>query len=228
LEASEKIKLPKEFIMKIYFLWLLILLLSCNTNDNEKVAPINQKNIATQVTPSDTTSDFFSHLADSAASLMDNNVVYDPAYSQIAYPNGDVPSNKGVCCDVIIRAYRKMGIDLQKEVHEDMNKHFKEYPQKWGRLTPDKNIDHRRVPNLLRFFERQKALLPVTTDGKDYAPGDVIFWELSNQPHVGLVVKDFAPDKSHHLIIHLIGSGQAIADRLFVYKIVGHARYTKQ
>ena len=212
--------------MKIHFLWLLILILSCNTNDHTNTLLDAQKNSAAQTSPA-VIADFFSRLADSAASLMNNNVVYDPAYSQIAYPNGDVPSNRGVCCDVIIRAYRKMGIDLQKEVHEDMNKHFKEYPQKWGRLTPDKNIDHRRVPNLMRFFERQKAMLPVTNDGKDYAPGDVIFWELSNQPHVGLVVKDLSADKSHHLIIHLIGSSQAIADRLFVYKIVGHGRWGK-
>ena len=194
---------------------------------NDKKIPANPQKIQLRDTVSSDTAGFFSRLADSAASLMNNNVAYDPGYYQLSYPNGDVPSNKGACCDVIVRAYRKMGIDLQKEVHEDMSKNFKQYPQKWGELTTNKSIDNRRVPNLMRFFERQNAMLPITQNGTDYKPGDVIFWELSNQPHVGMVVKQKSMDGSHNLIIHLIGSGQAIADRLFVYKIIGHARYKK-
>lgn len=112
-----------------------------------------------------------------------------PIFS-LNYPNGDIPSYFGVCTDVIIRTYRKIGIDLQKEVHEDMLKEFDSYPSKriWGLTKPDKNIDHRRVPNLQIFFSRKGKIVPITKNPDDYLPGDIVTWMLKgNLPHIGIV-----------------------------------------
>src|SRR5579872_5305771 len=98
-------------------------------------------------------------------------VRYDPAYRVLAFPGGDVPLDRGVCTDVVIRAYRGIGIDLQNLVNHDMRAHFKSYPQLWGASTPDPNIDHRRVPNLATFFARHGERLPVTAAARDYRPG---------------------------------------------------------
>ena len=117
-------------------------------------------------------------LSDCALELTKQKVTYDSSYFSIDYPNGDVPSGKGVCTDVVIRAYRKMGIDLQKEVHEDMKAHFNVYPKIWGLKRTDKNIDHRRVPNLMTYFKRQGAEKPITKNPNDYKPGDVVCWNL--------------------------------------------------
>src|SRR5215468_12675630 len=115
---------------------------------------------------------------------------YDGSYVKLDYPNGDVPPSTGVCADVVVRAFRKAGIDLQKELHEDMKKNFAKYPQKWGLSSPDANIDHRRVPNLMTWFDRQGKARPITKDPKDYLPGDVIAWDLTpGLPHVGMVSK---------------------------------------
>lgn len=169
---------------------------------------------------------FFSQLADSALTLTKQRVVYDPTYRVIGYPNGDVPAGKGVCTDVIIRAYRKVGIDLQKEVHEDMQAHFGQYPHIWGLAHPDKNIDHRRVPNLMTFFERKSAAKSITQNASDYIPGDIVCWDLGGgKTHIGLVSHINAPDGQRLLIIHNIGGGQVLADCLFSYKIIGHYRY---
>ena len=121
---------------------------------------------------------FLDELVTSAKSLTNDEVLYDPSYFSIEYPNGDVPKDRGVCTDVIIRAYRKLGIDLQKEVHEDMSSNFNLYPNIWGLSTTDKNIDHRRVPNLMRFFERHGQVLPITKNSADYKPGDIVCWNL--------------------------------------------------
>ncbi|WP_121665441.1 DUF1287 domain-containing protein [Mesonia aquimarina] len=168
-------------------------------------------------------------LSKAAIELTSQNVTYDPSYFSIAYPNGDVPSDKGVCTDVIIRAYRKIGIDLQKEVHEDMKANFSAYPNNWGLHSTDKNIDHRRVPNLMTFFKRQQAELPITKNAKDYLPGDVVAWSLGNGlTHIGMVVHKKSTDQKRNLIVHNIGSGQVLADVLFAYKIIGHYRYPKE
>jgi uncharacterized protein len=106
---------------------------------------------------------------------------YDPSYKQIAYPNGDVSLSTGVCSDVIIRAFRKAGVDLQKMIHEDMRRHFQAYPQKWGLKAPDTNIDHRRVPNLQTYFKRQGKALPITAINTDYQPGDIVSWDLTGK-----------------------------------------------
>ena len=149
---------------------------------------------------------------------------YDPAYATIAYPGGDVPMHTGVCCDVVVRAIRKVGIDLQKEVHEDKRENFSAYPKKWGLKKPDKNIDHRRVPNLMRYFERhQIAMAEKLKAGETYRPGDIVAWNLGGGIlHTGLV-----SDKSRAgtpLIIHNIGSGAKEEDILFKYQVIGHYR----
>jgi len=174
--------------------------------------------------------DFFIQLADSALTLTKQQVIYDPSYFQIAYPNGDVPADKGVCADVIIRAYRKMGIDLQKEVHEDMKANFAKYPKKWGLSRPDKNIDHRRVPNLMAFFSRFGTVKKISQNPSDYQPGDIVCWDLNGRglTHIGIVSRKKSADGERNLIIHNIGGGQVLADCLFSFKIIGHYAYEKK
>jgi uncharacterized protein YijF (DUF1287 family) len=171
-------------------------------------------------------SNFGSTLADSAFVLTKTRVVYDPAYRSIPYPMGDVPANTGVCTDVVIRAYRKLGIDLQQLVHEDMRDHFSLYPKKWGLSRPDKNIDHRRVPNLMVFFERFGTSLPISNNPENFQPGDIVCWQLDRgMTHIGIVAKRKSSDRKRHLIIHNIGAGQVAEDMLFRFPIIGHYRY---
>jgi len=165
-------------------------------------------------------------LSKAALSLTYQQVRYDPSYFKIDYPNGDVPPDKGVCTDVVIRAYRLIGIDLQKEVHEDMIKHFNLYPNYWGLNHTDTNIDHRRVPNLMKFFERKGTVLPITNNPDDYLPCDIVCWDLGNgQTHIGIVVNKKSDDNKRYLIVHNIGRGQEVSDCLFDFKIIGHYRY---
>jgi uncharacterized protein YijF (DUF1287 family) len=172
--------------------------------------------------------DFYRQLADSALTLTQQRVKYDPAYMRIAYPNGDVPADRGVCTDVIIRAYRKMRIDLQKEVHEDMKANFHKYPKIWGSSKTDTNIDHRRVPNLMTFFSRRGEIKPITDAAPDYLPGDIICWNLSGGiTHIGIAVDKKSSDGKRYLIVHNIGAGQVVEDCLFRFKIIGHYRYSK-
>ncbi len=171
---------------------------------------------------------FFEKLSEAAIELTAQNVDYDPSYFSIAYPNGDVPDNKGVCTDVVIRAYRKVGIDLQKEVHEDMYANFNMYPNNWGLTSTDKNIDHRRVPNLMVFFSRHGMIKPITEISTDYIPGDIVCWNLQGgTTHIGLVVNKKSADERRYLIVHNIGGGQVLADCLFDYKIIGHYSFKK-
>ncbi len=173
-------------------------------------------------------SQFYNKLADSALTLTKQLVLYDPSYFVIDYPNGDVPKNKGVCTDVVIRTYRKLGIDLQKLVHLDIKTNFLDYPNKWVQTKPDKNIDHRRVPNLMAFFSRAGASKPITTNSKDYLPGDIVCWNLRHQiTHIGIVTRQKSNDGKRNLIIHNIGGGQVLEDCLFSFKIIGHYRYEK-
>jgi len=169
---------------------------------------------------------FYKNLSNATITLTKQDVIYDPSYFSIKYPNGDVPSNKGVCTDVVIRAYRKMGIDLQKEIHEDMKAHFSIYPKNWGLIKTDKNIDHRRVPNLMKFFSRFGQTKPISKLAKDYSPGDIVCWSLGGGlTHIGLVVDKKSRDQQRYLIVHNIGGGQVLADCLFDYKIIGHYSY---
>jgi uncharacterized protein len=152
---------------------------------------------------------------------------YDPAYVVLAYPNGDVPAERGVCTDVIIRAMRKAGIDLQKEIHEDMAANFSLYPKKWGLLAADSNIDHRRVPNLQTFFTRKGKSLSVTSSIGDYKPGDFVTWDLDGKglSHIGIVSNIWSEINKRYYIIHNIGSGAQAEDRIFDWKVTGHYRY---
>ena len=171
---------------------------------------------------------FHAKLSEAAIMLTNNRVSYDPSYYSIDYPNGDVPSDKGVCTDVVIRAYRKLNIDLQKEVHEDMVTNFSLYPTIWGLTKTDKNIDHRRVPNLMKFFERHGIKKPLTQNAIDYQPGDIVCWNLGGAiTHIGLVVDRKSTDGKRNLIVHNIGDGQVLADCLFDYRIIGHYTYQK-
>ncbi len=176
---------------------------------------------------------FFEKFITQAIAQTKIQVTYDPAYTQIKYPNGDVAANKGVCTDVIIRSYRGVGIDLQKEVHEDMQKHFSEYPKYWKLKKTDTNIDHRRVPNLMVFFKRQGAALTISQKPEDYKPGDLVTWNLQgkNTPggitHIGIVINQKSEDGKRCMIVHNIGGGNKMDDVLFDYVIIGHYRYQR-
>ncbi len=174
--------------------------------------------------------EFSQQFVSAAIERTTKNVTYDGRYLRISYPNGDVPEDIGVCTDVVIRSYRKIGIDLQQRVHEDMQTHFSQYPSKriWGLTQPDSNIDHRRVPNLQTFFTRNGKVLAKSTNKKDYKPGDLVTWVLpGNLPHIGIVLDTADSITGNPLIAHNIGMGPKIDDMLFDYKITGHYRYTK-
>jgi uncharacterized protein YijF (DUF1287 family) len=147
----------------------------------------------------------------------------------LAYPGGDIPDNLGVCTDLIVRCYRIIGIDLQKEVHEDISENFTEYPKFWGLSKPDPNIDHRRVLNLQSFFRRKGEVLPVTENPEDYTSGDLVTWKLAeNVPHIGIVIDRRSVDNKRPIVVHNIGRGPEIEDMLFKYPITGHYRYFGQ
>lgn len=175
----------------------------------------------------DITSAEIKKLLESAVEQMSLTKNYDPNYVVIPYPNGDVPVETGVCSDVVIRAFRKAGVDLQKEVHEDMQPNFSAYPQKWNLKSPDANIDHRRVPNLQTFFTRRGKSLPITQKPEDYQPGDVVAWDLNGKgmTHVGIVSNLYSETTKRRLIIHNIGGGAMVEDVIFDWKIIGHYRY---
>lgn len=165
-------------------------------------------------------------LVKSAAAQIGVTVQYDPAYTTLKYPMGDVPRFKGVCTDVVIRAYRDaLGLDLQQLVHEDMAANFGKYPKLWGLKGADKNIDHRRVPNLRRYFERRGAELAVSDKGSDYREGDIITQSVQGLAHIGIVSGDKALFKGNPLIIHNIGRGTQKEDVLFAFPITGHYRF---
>jgi uncharacterized protein len=157
-----------------------------------------------------------------------DNITYNGAYFKITYPTGDIPAQYGVCTDVIIRAYRKLGIDLQQLVHEDMRENFLRYPAKknWGQTKTDTNIDHRRVPNLQTFFTRHGKKLITSNKPQDYLAGDLVTWMLpGNLPHIGIVTDQRSTDGLRPLIVHNIGAGPQLEDMLFDYTINGHYRY---
>ena len=151
---------------------------------------------------------------------------YDPSYVALDYPGGDVPEKTGVCSDVVVRAFRKAGIDLQKEVHEDIKGARSEYPTRWGTIGPDTNIDHRRVLNLMAYFKRRGKSLPLSSSAGDYQPGDIVAWELtSGIDHIGIVTNMLSASEDRYLIVHNIGAGTRIEDVLFSWNIKGHYRF---
>ena len=173
--------------------------------------------------------DFRAKLVAAAMERTKHLITYDGSYRKITYPGGDVPDDRGVCTDLIIRAYRAVGVDLQKEVHKDMSAFFSAYPRLWGLTRPDTNIDHRRVPNLYTFFKRKGMELTVTDNPDDYQAGDIVCWMLSfNRHHIGMVIYQRSQDGKRPLIVHNIGLGPMIEDTLFEYKIYGHFRYPRE
>ena len=153
---------------------------------------------------------------------------YDPSYVNIQYPMGDVPINTGVCSDVLVRAFRKAGVDLQKEVHDDMARAWNEYPKRWGLNGPDPNIDHRRVLNLMKYFERAGKSVPITDEPDDYLPGDVVAWDLGGGTyHIGMVTNMLSETQRECLIVHNIGAGTRAEDVLLNWTIKGHYRFFK-
>ena len=165
-------------------------------------------------------------LGSAALEQTKHKVRYDSSYFEIPYPMGDVPPEIGVCADVVVRAYRTQGIDLQQLVHEDMERSFGAYPHIWFNTSTDTNIDHRRVQNLVIYFRRCGQILPVTNDPADYRPGDVVAWRMYNRRlHCGIVVDDVTPGSSRLNVVHNIGKGPKSEDRLFKWPIMGHFRY---
>lgn len=168
-----------------------------------------------------------SDLASAARAQIGVTILYDSSYQRIAYPGGDVPLDRGVCTDVVIRAYRTIGIDLQKLVHEDMRQAWNAYPHpaKWGLKSTDTNIDHRRVPNLATFFRRHGTSIGVTGRPADFRPGDIVTWQIQpSLPHIG-IVSDQVSAAGTPLVIHNIGYGATLDDILFAFPITGHYRY---
>lgn len=201
--------------MKIfYFPLILLTFLTCAQKSNDTVEA--------------TADNFETKLSDAAMAIIDPEVKYTPDYVSIKYPNGDVPAKTGVCTDVVIRAYRKLGIDLQKEVHEDLKANFSLYPnlKKWGLKKPDTNIDHRRVPNLEVFFARKGQKLAVTQNAADYKTGEIVTWMINGKlPHIGIITNKKS-SSGNPMIVHNVGNGQVLEDCLFRYEIVGHFKYT--
>jgi uncharacterized protein len=198
----------------IVFLVLLLLCLSA-LSQNPAVASSEQQQ-------------FLQKLVEAALERTHHSVRYDPAYVRIPYPNGDVPAETGVCTDEVIRAYRAVGVDLQKEVHEDMLHNFSAYPnqRRWLLAHTDTNIDHRRVPNLMAFFTRKGELLSMSARSEDYSPGDLVTWDLGgNVPHIGIVVNHKSVQTGRYLVVHNIGRGPQMEDVLFNWRVTGHYRY---
>ena len=164
-------------------------------------------------------------LVEAAKAQIGVTLHYDSAYRRIPYPGGDVPPDRGVCTDVVVRAYRRLGLDLQVLVHRDMAEAWEAYPHAWGLKGPDASIDHRRVPNLAAFFTRHGRALPLSRDPAAYRPGDLVTWRLiSGVPHIGIVSDQRGPAGVPRMI-HNIGAGTKLEDVLFVYTITGHYRY---
>jgi uncharacterized protein YijF (DUF1287 family) len=172
--------------------------------------------------------DFELDVVEAALERTNHNVRYDGRYISIPYPNGDVPENIGVCTDVIVRTYRAIGTDLQQLVHEDMVANFEAYPSKriWGQNRTDKNIDHRRVPNLQTFLSRQGEKLVISSKASNYKAGNIVTWMLpGNLPHIGLITNKISALTGNPMVVHNIGAGPKLDDVLFSYKITGHYRY---
>lgn len=216
--------------MKGFLIFIgLLIVLSCkdptiHTFHHTALTESSTKNRKDTINDEVTT--FRKQLSALAIEIIDPTIKYTQDYVSIPYPNGDVPAKTGVCTDVIIRAYRKLGIDLQKEVHEDMRNSFGMYPKTWGLNRPDTNIDHRRVPNLETFFRRKEKELPITQNSDDYKTGAMVTWMINDKmPHIGIVTNRLTKDGKRRLIVHNVGGGQVLEDCLFKYRITGHFVY---
>ncbi len=212
-----------RFLIHFFAILSFLISIGCKNQSeagNNKLKSFQPEN---KIDSTPTLSIFAKNLSDAALILTHYKVQYDPTYFTISYPNGQIPSDKGVCTDVVIRAYRKIGIDLQKLVHEDMLANFEKYPNLWGLKKTDTNIDHRRVPNLMTFFSRHGETKKISINAADYQPGDIVTWVLPHgYTHIGIVSNQKSEDKKRFLMVHNIGNGQELSDCLFEYKITGH------
>ncbi len=216
--------------LKVIAIGLIAFLLACESNvatQAQQDKPNSFSPIVAKPKLDSIENDSVKKLLESAVEQTTLTKTYDPAYVVLPYPMGDVPMEKGVCTDVVIRAFRKAGLDLQKEVHEDMTANFSVYPKKWGLKKADSNIDHRRVPNLQTYFTRKGKSLQITDKADNYKPGDVVAWDLDGKglTHTGLVSNIWNESSKRYLIIHNIGGGTNAEDRLLEWKIIGHYRY---
>lgn len=205
----------------------LLIVTACQKQIIGARTPLRPPEQQTETRPlSDKSSPNLKLVIDGAVEQVGKTIGYDPSYQKLDYPNGDVPIETGVCSDVIVRAFRKAGIDLQKDVHEDMKSNFSVYPTKWGLKGPDSNIDHRRVPNLQTFFNRKGKSLETTSGSENFLPGDIVTWDLGGGvDHVGMVTNVWYKPTQRYLIVHNIGGGTRMEDSLFSWKITGHYRY---
>lgn len=220
--------MAQKIIRSVSMLFLLAFV-SCQTNFQSTAQTRERVSPATVEKPqfAEVESAAIKKVLESAVEQTTVTKSYDPAYTVLPYPMGDVPMEKGVCTDVVIRAFRNAGVDLQREVHEDMRGSFAVYPKKWKLTKPDSNIDHRRVPNLQTFFTRHRKSLPITDKAENFKPGDVVAWDLNGKglTHIGLVSNFYNEQTKRYSIIHNIGGGTQTEDRLFEWKIIGHYRY---
>ena len=190
------------------------------TSSNEIARPLIYKPLPPNSSPE------VRKFIDAAVAQVGVTTGYDPAYVRLEYPGGDVPKETGVCSDVIIRAFRGADIDLQKEIHEDMNRAWAEYPKRWGLSRPDRNIDHRRVPNLMTYLKRLGKSVGMSNNSEDYHPGDIVTWDLGGGiDHIGIVTDRALSPNGPLLIAHNVGAGARVEDVLFRWRITGHYRY---
>lgn len=221
------VKPRRNYIAGARLLLLICVLVACGCQRQTRVTPkpIVPPNAIVKALP-ENASPQLKQLLDGAIAQAGVTTSYDPSYVKLDYPGGDVPASTGVCSDVVVRAFRKAGIDLQKEIHEDMKAARNDYPTKWGAIGTDPNIDHRRVLNLMAYLRRHGKSLPVSYSAEDYQPGDIVAWDLtSGMDHIGIVTNMVSGSDDHYLIVHNIGSGTRVEDVLFEWNIKGHYRF---
>lgn len=222
-----KRNLTTEILLTLALFLSLLLSTACQQQIARAVKPLKppEQQTETRALPANSSPNL-KLVIDGAAEQIGKTTSYDPSYQKIEYPNGDVPIETGVCSDVIVRAFRKGGTDLQKDVHEDMKDNFSSYPTRWGLKGTDANIDHRRVPNLQTYFTRKGKSLSTGGSSETFLPGDIVTWDLGGGvDHVGLVVNVWSKPSQRYLIVHNIGGGTRMEDVLFAWKITGHYRY---
>jgi uncharacterized protein YijF (DUF1287 family) len=217
----------RRFVPRLIVVLALFAAVACQQQVARTIQPLKPPEQQTEVRAlAANSSPNIKLIIDGATDQVGKTTSYDPSYQKIEYPNGDVPIETGVCSDVIIRAFRTANIDLQKEVHEDMKSNFSAYPTKWGLRGTDRNIDHRRVPNLQTYFARKGKEVVTTGSADTFLPGDIVTWDLGGGvDHVGIVTNVWYKPSQRYLIVHNIGSGTRMEDVLFAWKITGHYRY---